>query len=51
MVVFLQTERLARQRGRFAAAAAHELKTPLASLRLHSEMLSEGLGRPEQAGV
>jgi len=51
MVVLIQTERLARQRGRFAAAAAHELKTPLASLRLHSEMLSEGLGKPEQAGV
>ena len=51
MVVFLQTERLARQRGRFAAAAAHELKTPLASLRLHSEMLSEGLGDPGQSGV
>jgi len=51
MVVLIQTERLARQRGRFAATAAHELKTPLASLRLHSEMLSEGLGKPEQAGV
>jgi len=51
MVVILQTERLARQRGRFAAAAAHELKTPLASLRLHSEMLSEGLGDPERSGV
>jgi len=49
MVVFFQTDRLARQRGRFAAAAAHELKTPLASLRLYSEMLSEGLGRPEQS--
>ena len=51
MVVFFQTDRLARQRGRFAAAAAHELKTPLASLRLYSEMLSEGLGRPEQSRV
>jgi signal transduction histidine kinase len=51
MVVFFQTDRLARQRGRFAAAAAHELKTPLASLRLYSEMLSEGLGRPEQSKV
>lgn len=51
VVVFLRTESLARQRGRFAAAAAHELKTPLASLRLYSEMLSEGLGRPEQTGV
>jgi signal transduction histidine kinase len=51
MVVFFQTDRLARQRGRFAAAAAHELKTPLASLRLYSEMLSEGLGKPGQAKV
>lgn len=51
MLVVVETERLARQRGRFAAAAAHELKTPLASLRLHSEMLAEGLGDPEQKGV
>jgi signal transduction histidine kinase len=51
MSVMLQTERLARQRARFAASAAHELKTPLASLRLHSEMLSEGLGRPGQSAV
>jgi len=51
MVVFFQTDRLARQRGRFAAAAAHELKTPLASLRLYSEMLSEGLGKPERSKV
>ena len=51
VVVIFQTDRLARQRGRFAAAAAHELKTPLASLRLYSEMLSEGLGKPEQSKV
>ncbi len=51
MAVIIQTERLARQRGRFAAAAAHELKTPLASLQLYSEMLSEGLGRPDQSKV
>jgi signal transduction histidine kinase len=51
MVVVIETERLARQRGRFAAAAAHELKTPLASLQLHSEMLAEGLGDPDQKGV
>ena len=46
-----QTDRLARQRARFAAAAAHELKTPLASLRLHAEMLAEGLGRPEHSAT
>jgi len=51
MAVLLQTDRLARQRGRFAAAAAHELKTPLASLQLHSEMLAEGLGNPDQRDV
>ncbi len=44
--ILLQTDRLARQRARFAAAAAHELKTPLAGLMLHSEMLSENLGNP-----
>jgi signal transduction histidine kinase len=46
-----QTDRLAHQRARFAAAAAHELKTPLTSLRLHAEMLAEGLGRPEHAAA
>ncbi len=44
--IVVQTDRLARQRGAFAASAAHELKTPLAALRLHSEMLAEGLGSP-----
>lgn len=39
-----QAESLAKQRTRFAAAAAHELKTPLATLQLYSEMLAEGLG-------
>ena len=46
-----QTDRLAHQRARFAAAAAHELKTPLASLRLHAEMLAEGLGRPDRTSA
>ncbi len=44
--ILLQTDRLARQRAQFAAAAAHELKTPLAGLLLHSEMLAENLGDP-----
>ncbi len=48
VAIVAQTDRIARQRARFAAAAAHELKTPLTSLRLHGEMLAEGLGDPER---
>jgi len=43
-----QSERLARQRERFAAAAAHELRTPLTGLRLYGEMLADGSGDPSR---
>jgi signal transduction histidine kinase len=39
-----ETDRTARERARFAASAAHELRTPLASLQLYGEMLAEGTG-------
>ncbi len=45
--ILFQIDSLATQRARFAAAAAHELKTPLSGLLLHSEMLAENLGDPE----
>ena len=43
-----RADRLARQRSGFAAAAAHELRTPLAGLALYGDMLAEGLGDPDR---
>ncbi len=42
------TVRYAERRSNFAAAVSHELKTPLTAIRMHAEMLREGMVASEE---
>lgn len=43
----ISTVRLSERRSHFAYAVTHELRTPLTTFRLYTDMLTEGLVRPE----
>lgn len=46
VLLVMRAEQLAGERSRFAAAAAHELRTPLAGLQLYGDLMADGLGDP-----
>lgn len=47
----LSMVRLSNRRSHFAYAVTHELRTPLTTFRLYTDMLNEGLVRPEDQGT
>lgn len=47
----LSMVRLSNRRSHFAYAVTHELRTPLTTFRLYTDMLNEGLVRPEDHGT
>jgi signal transduction histidine kinase len=46
--VLIQAVRLSQRRGAFVSAVTHEMRTPLTTFRLYSEMLAEGMVTDEQ---